>query len=281
MNPQDPASDRVLTWAALLAKWTEFARAGVALPADAEGERWRESIAPAITLHAASLALDDLGSLDDPEEIATGVDRGEVLIRDAVRSLHQTWYATSREPGSAARVAETMPSEILRAIEDAQRALERAHARGVEWVVTAHRLAAPDFVPEARRRVEAGFMGEMLAPEEGTILRRGTPLLFLRGGGADLSVEGASPRQSATPRQVYRQVGEDPESGVVDLVAPLLDVLPPGRPLLTPLVQDGRVVREADPDEAERWRITQEALFAERGDPRVEHWRPSTDERDA
>ena len=33
-----------LTWTALLARWIEFAKASVALPDDAEGDRWRSSV---------------------------------------------------------------------------------------------------------------------------------------------------------------------------------------------------------------------------------------------
>src|SRR5690606_34338419 len=40
------------TWATLLAGWVQFAQSAVALPRDEQGQRWRDSIAPTISLHA-------------------------------------------------------------------------------------------------------------------------------------------------------------------------------------------------------------------------------------
>jgi hypothetical protein len=269
VNQQDPASDRVLTWTALLAKWTEFAKAGVALPPDAEGDRWRESIAPIITLHAASLALDDLGCLEDPSEVATGLDRGEILIRDATHRLHDVWYATD-----AGREAETMPSEILKTIEDARRSLARANALGTEWVVAVDRLEVPDLSPILERLIGTGFTGDVLGAEPGTLLIRGAPLLFIRGGAADISIGSAEPRPAAEPRQVYRRVEDGDAPRVVDHVAPLLEALPPGRPLLFPIIEQGDIVHRPDPAQAPAWRAAQEDLFATHGEPRLDIQEP-------
>lgn len=46
-----------LTWAALLFYWMDSAKASVAQPNDAEGQRWKDSIAAIITLQAVTFAL--------------------------------------------------------------------------------------------------------------------------------------------------------------------------------------------------------------------------------
>lgn len=69
-----------LTWAVLLAHWTEFARASVALPDDGEAGLVRQSVVDIISLQAVWFALGQLESLD-PQERAVGLDRAGVLIR--------------------------------------------------------------------------------------------------------------------------------------------------------------------------------------------------------
>lgn len=74
--PLDP--DR-LTWAVLLARWTEFARASVALPDAGEAGLLRQSVADIITLQAVWFALGQLDALPSPER-SLGLDRAAVLI---------------------------------------------------------------------------------------------------------------------------------------------------------------------------------------------------------
>lgn len=92
-NRPDP-----LTWAALLGRWTDFARASAALPTSGTGGRWRESVAPIVTLQAVCHALSE-ASLLPPAERALGLDRAEVLIRESSSRLRSIW--TDDMPGGA------------------------------------------------------------------------------------------------------------------------------------------------------------------------------------
>ena len=75
---QDLEPDR-LTWAVLLARWTDFARSAVALPQDGEAGLVRASVTDVITLQAVWFALGQLEELGDAER-ALGLDRAGVLI---------------------------------------------------------------------------------------------------------------------------------------------------------------------------------------------------------
>ena len=80
------------TWAALLSRWLDFARAAVALPQDGEGDRWRRSVSPAITLQAVTMALGEVEKLD-PQERALARDRASVLIERETTALGEIWGA--------------------------------------------------------------------------------------------------------------------------------------------------------------------------------------------
>ena len=78
-----------LTWAVLLARWTDFARSAVALPQDGEAGMVRQSVTDIITLQAVWFALGHLDDLEGPER-ALGLDRSGVLISRhsaAIRTL--------------------------------------------------------------------------------------------------------------------------------------------------------------------------------------------------
>ena len=77
-----------LTWAVLLAQWTEFARSAVALPEAGEAGLVRASVADIIALQAVWFALSHLEELSK-EERSLGLDRAGVLIArqgNAIRS---------------------------------------------------------------------------------------------------------------------------------------------------------------------------------------------------
>ena len=93
MSGLDPDT---LTWTGLLAQWMDFARASVALPPGAEGDRWRDSIAPIITLQAVTFALAELGRLS-AEARPLARDKAEVLIRDSESQLATIWKDTMTE----------------------------------------------------------------------------------------------------------------------------------------------------------------------------------------
>ena len=87
MTSIDP---RALSWTALLGKWIDFAKASVALPDDAEGRNWRESVVPIINLQAVTFALAEIGDLL-PEDRPVALDRAEVMIDENRGQLETTW----------------------------------------------------------------------------------------------------------------------------------------------------------------------------------------------
>jgi hypothetical protein len=78
-SASEPLEPDGLTWAVLLAKWTEFARASVALPEAGEAGRVRRSVTDIIALQAVWFALRQLDELDRAER-SMGLDRAGVLI---------------------------------------------------------------------------------------------------------------------------------------------------------------------------------------------------------
>ena len=82
--------DAPLSWPALLAAWTDFARASVAFPKDAEGDRWRAAVPGIIDLQAAACALGELHRLPEGHA-AAAVDTAEVLISRRTRELRDLW----------------------------------------------------------------------------------------------------------------------------------------------------------------------------------------------
>ena len=91
-----------LTWAVLLARWTDFARSAVALPQDGEAGMVRQSVTDIITLQAVWFAL---GHLDDLEgqERALGLDRSGVLISRHSAAI-RTRYAGLQMPDELAEL---------------------------------------------------------------------------------------------------------------------------------------------------------------------------------
>ena len=79
MSEPEPLHPDRLTWAVLLARWTDFARSAVALPEDGEPGLVRQSVTDIITLQAVWFALRQMDELD-PAERALGMDRAGVLI---------------------------------------------------------------------------------------------------------------------------------------------------------------------------------------------------------
>lgn len=104
--PLDP--DR-LTWAVLLARWTEFSRSAVALPEHGQGGLVKRSIADIITLQAVWFSLSHLEELDSAEQ-AIGLDRAGLLIQRHTASLSSRY---GDQP---------MPENLIELIEDVESA---------------------------------------------------------------------------------------------------------------------------------------------------------------
>lgn len=230
------------TWATLLAGWTEFARSAVALPDNAEGTRWKESIAPAIALHATSMALPELIKID-PEERPLAMDRSEMLIREQSAALNEAWRS------------EPLPESLTELISDARLAWERALHEGLEWSTTSERFVAkhPQMLAEAL--LDAGFVGEVCVLNPGTPAFEGSIVATARerdGGPVDDEIAGivsdylskcdgrtGEPVVALPLRQMYREMDFLKGGPIRDVRTPVVGVLPAGQPLLIPVVSGG------------------------------------------
>lgn len=241
--PQTSAGPDISTWSALLAHWTEFARASVALPDEGEGGRWKRAVPHVIALQAMAMALAELDRIDDSER-AVALDRAEITCRDAAGAIHELWRG------------EPVPELVVELIDDSRVAFERAANSGVEWVVTSERVACnhPAELVAALRK--SGFAGELFVPSPGVPVFRGAPAAFARGpAGAAPSDEQLAligrflgkgkvgePERIGLPRQVYRQFDFAAGGPVKDVVVPMNEDLPPGQPVLVLAVEGGEAM---------------------------------------
>jgi hypothetical protein len=219
-------SRRLLGWSAMLAKWTEFAQASVALPADNDGPRWRACVAPIITMQAIVAALGELDQLHRAHR-PVAIDAAESLLREQLVLIHTAWSG------------ELIPDSLLALIDECRGAVFAARHMGVEWRVIDERIEAPDLRPIARMLIEAGYRGEFFAAHAGTALFRGAPLAFFRPAMAVNPPDGCGSFEIIGPRQCYRQLDEATGLPVRDVVAGPGDPLQPGAPLLAPLIIEG------------------------------------------
>jgi hypothetical protein len=104
---------QVLTWATLLARWTDFAKSAVALPRDGEGGRVRQAVPSLIGLQAVTHALAELERLPEAER-ALGLDRAEVLIGRYDAAIAAIW------------AGEPVPDSVAEFVSDASVALAGA-----------------------------------------------------------------------------------------------------------------------------------------------------------
>ena len=243
-RPTTDDAQRQLTWAALLARWTEMAKSAVALPTEGEGGRYRRAVAPAIGLQAVTNALGEIDRVD-PQERAFAIDRAEVSIRTHASELHEIWSG------------QDLPPTVRELIEDAADALELALEAGAEWLVESDTLVGPHPGALGEMLIGLGFNGDALVPSPGVPLFRGAPAIFAkdRAGGQPedeslaalmafaRSLEGDAGEPALVPygRQVYRQFDFAKGGPVRDLIAPLNADLPPGQPLLVPIVRAGEL----------------------------------------
>lgn len=232
-----------ITWVTLLAGWTEFAQSAVSLPDTADAARWKQSIAPAIALHATAMALAELTRID-PEERPLAMDRAELTVREQAAALNTAWRS------------EPMPESLTTLIDDARLAWECALHEGLEWTVESDRLVALHPADLAEKLLDAGFVGEVLVAAPGVPLFKGAVCATARerdGGPPDDEIadlirvhlkraEGKASKEPAVSlpiRQVYRQFDFAKGGPVRDLVAPVVGEFPPGQPLLVPVVSGG------------------------------------------
>ncbi len=233
-----------VTWATLLAGWVQYAQSAVGLPKTEQGQRWRDSVAPTIALHALAMALGEIERVD-PEERALAMDRSELGIKEQAATINAIWRG------------EPMPESIDELIEDAKDAWEAALYEGVVWIVASERFKAFHPADLAEMLLDAGFIGEVLIASPGVEMFRGAPVAVCRenfGGepGPDIvemidaylaACDGKAdhPQIIRPVCQVYRQYNFLAGGVQKDLVAPVTADLPAGQPLLIPVVSGGAI----------------------------------------
>jgi hypothetical protein len=153
-----------LTWTALLGKWLDFARASVAAPREAEGDRWRAAVPAVINLQAVTFALADLAQLP-VEDRSLARDRAELLINDNTAKLHEIWRG------------EEMPQSLVEISDDARVALERsAYAGAVELIWEGQQTMIMPRQVYRQLDAEGRITGDIVAPLDAD-LPPGMPLL--------------------------------------------------------------------------------------------------------
>lgn len=241
MNTSSSTRDTT-TWATLLAGWVHFAQSAVALPDTAEGQRWKDSIASTIALHAHAMALGEIDRVE-PEERALAMDKSELSIKEHAAALNQTWRG------------EPMPDSISELIQDAKDAWEAALHEGVVWVVKSERFKGFHPGELMEMLLDAGFIGEVLVSTPGVEMFEGAPVATCRenfGGepGSDIvrmidaylhacDGEVDHPQIIRPVCQVYRQFNFLAGGAQKDLVASVTGDLQSGQPLLIPVVSGG------------------------------------------
>ena len=221
-------ASRLLGWSAMLAKWTEFAQASLALPKDHDGPRWKACVTPIITMQAIVAALGELDQLPRGHQ-PVAIDAAEALLREQLAIVHEAWSG------------ELIPDSINDLIEEARGALFEARHRGLEWRVLDEQVIAPDLQPIAEMILEAGYKGDLHAARAGTVLFRGAPLAFFRPALEVNPPEGCEAIEVVGPRQCYRQVDQITGEPVRDVIAGPAESLQPGAPLLWALIVEGEL----------------------------------------
>ena len=199
----DSLHPEALTWTALLGRWMDFAKASVAMPKDAEGDRWRACVPAVINLQAVTFALADLGELP-VEERPLGRDKAEMIIRDNAGKV--------REPFRGVE----MPDSRAEICADARAALEASvWAGAVELVWEGPGVMVVPHLPDALALIMP-LVGGVAIMQPGTLVMPGEPVAWWvdREGGALaetlLDVMGKAAAQLVGgvggARQVYRQM---------------------------------------------------------------------------
>jgi hypothetical protein len=238
-----------MTWAWLLARWTEFAQASVAFPNTGEGARWKAIVPDVIGLQAITHALAEAVDLP-PGEHALALERAELGIAQHVARINHAWRG------------EPMPESLIELVGDARAALGLARSLVVEFVVAGRSLVMPDIQPALDALREAGWAGTARIALPGTVLfeREPAATLWPCVGVPDAAVcaleaiDGLVRTPQPVPaQQVYRQIDEMSGQITGDLVLAMSASLPPGRPLLVTVVDQGAPTDALRAHDAATW----------------------------
>jgi len=233
----------VTTWAMLLARWTEFARSAVALPADGAGGRWRESVPAIIGLQAISMALRDLDKHELDEGRSLAIDTAAVGVDRHAEALAGIW---AHEP---------WPDELHGLLEDARSSVTDAKASGLEWCADDEQVSLEHPAELISYLVAAGFDGDLYLAAPGQVVSKCCPCAFLHDADGGLpdepvidavaaflaanGVESDDVRRGP-PRQAYRQFDFARGGPVRDMVVWMGRDPRPGQPLLVPVILGGQ-----------------------------------------
>lgn len=165
-----PVADaRVLTWSALLAVWSDFARSAGALPKTGDAGLLRRSVPGIIGLQSVTFALQHLDEIP-AEEYCSGQDRAALTIRTLEAELRSIWKN------------ESMPAALQELITEAGDTLARTRTMGYEYVPETDgfvQRAESDVLHAALDR--GGFEGEFWVVRAGKRVRAGAPVAFIAG----------------------------------------------------------------------------------------------------
>lgn len=232
-------TDRLVTWSALLARWTDFAQSALALPRTGEGNRWRAAVPNVVSLQAVTHALAELASIDHAE-IPLALDRAELTIRQSSAELDAIWHESP------------LPPEAADLIADARLALAEARTLGWSWTVQTNAVVADH--PAELAAVLAGLgTRDLFLASPGIPVFRTSPVAHLVPADWNAPVEEScqlvgeflGPRRDVSlvgldiRRQIYRQFDFSRGGPVRDLVLPIEAGLPAGQPLLVPALLQG------------------------------------------
>lgn len=175
-----------LSWTALLGQWVDFARASLALPDNAEGRRWQDSVTPIITLQAVTFALGELDTLAVTDR-AHAADRASVLIKQQAEAIEHVWGD-----------AEALPPMIDDVLDAALSTLQRQTA------VTELIWPGPGMLEVPEVSIEH-CAGTLLLMQPGTLALPGEPVASWQGDAAiHIDIAGAIHAPGPVARQVYR-----------------------------------------------------------------------------
>jgi len=227
----DSFQPEFVSWAALLGRWMEFAQASAALPRTREGDQWRASVSPMITLQAVTFALSEMEQVDAAERML-GWDRGEMLCEEAIDQLDQIW-------GPAA------PSELIEVVEQAEAALADVLARFSLVLIQSQ----PDVMMMPSIDI-IETVGACALAAEGTPIMPGSPMAWWGDVELDhvrgLQLPGVL-QLLQSPVQVWR-CRDEQEQFAEDVVTDLESEFDDGFPLLVPRVLEGMPLSDPLPE---------------------------------
>jgi hypothetical protein len=243
-----------IAWSTLLAKWIQWAKASVALPDDAAGTAWKASLPHLISLQAITHAMNELADVVLSDR-AFALERAEYSVKEHTTGLHSCW------------ASEPLPESVATVIDTAQVTLARAQTLGQVFHVEHSGWIAPDPTYWAIALVDAGFGGDACALVPGTLIADGAPVAWCGDTDVDVpAIPDCGPPVLEPRPQMYRSQRDD--GNWLDESVAFVDAVLAGRPLIIPVIEQGRIVFTFDAAQTQEW-IEQQAAALPAGAPRL------------